>query len=987
MLWLGWMARCAAQSPSYTNYLAAEGLASATVYGCLQDHEGYLWFWTESGASRFDGTSFQNYTVQNGLSGNDVLSMFEDSKGRIWFLPFNERVSYYEKGSIHKSQTDPWLSAIKGDNFIAGFIEDRNGVLWLVDDADNVYRIYPDNRVELDRPRDASLIRRFRALYLNEAGTPMAFNNVGLRDLTQQTWVHHVRDSLNRWSTIRIAEIGPDSHLCALGSRLVLIHGDQVQPLQVAQELFETEALSLSRDQHGALWFGTRNGAVKVTQFRIVGSTFVVQQMTRYLPGTAITGVMTDHEGNYWMTSLGRGIFFFPSIAATSYVVEGDHPLAFANRVFIDRQDRVWLGFDGSIYATLGADGLQTFSMQYGQGGRGRTNDIFEDIEGNVFMILDHAIAIVEPSGRHLQLDIGAKAGIQSRDGNYYLSHGYVSDTVGRSTAETFEKDYARARADAFTVVYKRTICFEETQQGSVLLGTLVGLWEWDGHTARQHPAVPDYSISDILQTQEGIVWISSLAQGVGYLYEDRFVPVTSADGLANDICHGLALDAHGVVFVATNEGISRIEVQDYARKQLVIRNFGKNFGLASDEVRSVAVRNGKIYAATASGLSVLQEDFLTATPPRVPVHIQSFEVDGAAVAVGNRPIVLDHRQNRLSIAFAGISFRNADKLQFDYRLSSKYDEGEWIPTASRQLEFPDLRPGNYTLSIRATIDGLPETMGATEVAFEVLPALWETTWFALAVVLVLLVLMLLAFLMALRRLRQQERRRAEISRRIAASEQKALRSQMNPHFIFNSLNSIEKFFITNRPQEANAFIADFSDLIRSILDLSGKAAISLREEMRFIELFLTLESHRMDHRFTFAIEIDPALSPDDLMVPPMIVQPFAENAVWHGISPLDHGDGRINLNVIGTAHGFQIVITDNGIGRQRSEELKSKYRPKHKSSGVRITMERLELLNLDLRESERFTIAIEDLRAPDGAAAGTRIEIFIPHAFNKAES
>ena len=167
-----------------------------------------------------------------------------------------------------------------------------------------------------------------------------------------------------------------------------------------------------------------------------------------------------------------------------------------------------------------------------------------------------------------------------------------------------------------------------------LLIGTLEGLMECSctDHQWKKVDFVPSFSISEILETPDGVVWLSTPSKGVGYIYEGSFFAFTAADGLASDICHGLAQDEGGAIYVATNRGISRIQVEDYASKRLKIRSFGKNFGLASDEVRSVAVGGGKIYAATAQGLTVLDAGFLMASPPAVPVHITEFSALGRSM-------------------------------------------------------------------------------------------------------------------------------------------------------------------------------------------------------------------------------------------------------------------------------------------------------------------------------------------------------------------
>jgi two-component sensor histidine kinase len=495
---------------------------------------------------------------------------------------------------------------------------------------------------------------------------------------------------------------------------------------------------------------------------------------------------------------------------------------------------------------------------------------------------------------------------------------------------------------------------------------------------SRQITDVPAVSISHIKVLPNGRVWLSTLNSGIGYLENGKFHSVAE-NLLHSDICHDITIDSGGTVYIATNRGITRLEPLNAAATEFRSRNFGKSYGLASDEVRSVATNNGEIYVATAKGLTVMEESFLTGNQPPVRLHAKAFTGSGKELPLNGEPIGLSAEDNQLSITFTGISYRNAKNVQYRYMLRKNNAPGEWNATSSRRLDFPYLSPGTYELRLEATIEGLPTTTAKIELKFEVLPTFWETNLARAVIFFLLLGIVLFVFWLVLNRRKSQEMKRAANNKRIAELEHKALRAQMNPHFIFNSLNSIERFYIQDRMEEANSFIADFSELIRAILDLSAKAFISFAEEIRLVELVLTLESHRMDHRFDFDILIEPGFDLEETLVPPLILQPFVENAIWHGVSPLEKQKGKILIQVNAVPNGTEVRIRDNGIGRKKSEELKSKYRQKHKSRGIQITTERFELLNSELHEKRPYSIEFEDLQDSEGNGIGTEVIIFVP--------
>ena len=208
--------------------------------------------------------------------------------------------------------------------------------------------------------------------------------------------------------------------------------------------------------------------------------------------------------------------------------------------------------------------------------------------------------------------------------------------------------------------------------------------------------------------------------------------------------------------------------------------------------------------------------------------------------------------------------------------------------------------------------------------------------------------------------------------------EKKVLRSQINPHFLFNALNSIQHFFLNHEEKRANKYLSDFSQLMRMILDNSSRKRISLAEEMSFIERYLSLEQARLNGKFDFDIKTDDLLDPLQTFIPPLIVQPFLENAVWHGIQPME-GQGAIRITFSFEKDVLCCRVEDNGIGIESSKRIKNGNL--HQSKGMSITQERLELLKG--RKYYQSDIHIEELKDENHNPAGTRVEFKVPVSYN----
>jgi len=206
--------------------------------------------------------------------------------------------------------------------------------------------------------------------------------------------------------------------------------------------------------------------------------------------------------------------------------------------------------------------------------------------------------------------------------------------------------------------------------------------------------------------------------------------------------------------------------------------------------------------------------------------------------------------------------------------------------------------------------------------------------------------------------------------------EMQALRAQMNPHFIFNSLNSINRFILQNNRAQASEYLIKFSKLVRMILQNSQASFISLESELESLNLYLDLEAVRFEHRFSYKISYPKDMDIEVLKVPPLLIQPFTENAIWHGLMHRED-KGQLDIDVSEENDHLYIKITDNGIGRKKAAELTSKSATKHKSMGLRITADRIAML--EKTNGSESPVKIIDLENEDGSAAGTEVIIKMP--------
>ena len=223
----------------------------------------------------------------------------------------------------------------------------------------------------------------------------------------------------------------------------------------------------------------------------------------------------------------------------------------------------------------------------------------------------------------------------------------------------------------------------------------------------------------------------------------------------------------------------------------------------------------------------------------------------------------------------------------------------------------------------------------------------------------------------------RQERELLNIQKEIAESKLTALQAQMNPHFIFNSLNSINWYILKNRPKEASQYLTKFSRLVRLILDHSRNLTIPLDKELEALKLYLDLEAMRFENKFEYAIQVDADIELEEVLIPPLILQPFVENAIWHGLMHKPD-KGKLLIRLYPENGQLKCIVEDNGIGRKAARALQSQNQHRHQSKGMQLTNERLQLLHRGFLKSDM--IRVIDLEDETGAAVGTRVELILPY-------
>jgi LytS/YehU family sensor histidine kinase len=315
------------------------------------------------------------------------------------------------------------------------------------------------------------------------------------------------------------------------------------------------------------------------------------------------------------------------------------------------------------------------------------------------------------------------------------------------------------------------------------------------------------------------------------------------------------------------------------------------------------------------------------------------------------------------------------ESIRFRYKLDGH--DATWLETGTRAIEYQKLSGGNYTFRYQVSHDGQHWRDGHTSPRVHIALVFWRHPLFISSGLLLFLLSIFSWHRIRIHRLNKQQALETQFNQKLAAMEMSVLRAQMNPHFMFNSLNSIKNYILKKKTEEASSYLTKFSQLMRAVLQNSQSTLIPLHEELKALSLYIELEALRFEGEFEWKIMVDPSLNSETLAVPPLLIQPYVENAIRHGLLEKESGSRELCILIAPLkADVLSITIQDNGIGRTQSARRQQHVR-RNRSYGMQITSDRIALIMKTL--GILATVHVEDLYHTDGSPAGTKVEIQIP--------
>lgn len=956
----------AAQQYHMRHFGVEDGLPSSEAYDVMQDREGFIWISTDRGLSRYDSYSFRNFSTADGLTDNTVFSVQEDAQGRIWCSTLHGGLCYYNGDTILPYEY----------NYL---LKDSLGEIVVIQS----FRITDSNALLVGR-------QRYGCVYIDEHGN----DSVPYHTHKQTEVVYYalknngevitgVSDGLQRSDPhppciVCVNENGRFRHYtlepsvtpqfcqglsCSNGNILFSLENLLLEVLpdgSSREHHLEARITKLVEDGAGNVWIGMLNGGVRRYA---TGADFSGSAYEHYLPGETVTDVIRDRESAYWFSTLDHGVYYLTSTTV--------HWLAMSNVVNEASVTAMSPSANGKIlYGTAGgqiyAAGRNAVQLRVDWSKENNHIDFIRDLyrmpDGSgTWAGTGRSMLFLKNDSITLPILSTGYSRSVAGDGAQGCWTGSMNGVRHITSIHALGEEY---------ITYKGwpQDLFWDTLSNTLLLGDINGLLRLHNTQVEPYPVATGAltaRVNAVTRSGNRIV-AGTMGEGVCVIENNVLTSISTEQGLCSPLINDIDVDRNGNIWAATNSGLSHIV---FTGDTFTVNNYTIFHGLPTNEINCVLCHDSIIWLGTSMGVAwfLPQQMEQERMPP--PIYIEHVSVNGIAYS-SDSAWQFDHDDNHVRFSFLGISFRNAGNTIYRYRLIGL--DSDWVTTDNRSVEFASLPPGEYRFEVMARNDDGTWSVAPDTFTFVIEPPFWIRWWFWLIAVAVLVGI---AAFFVNRRLRNV-RYRAQQKTILAEYQHQALAAQMNPHFIFNSLTSMQAFILGDEKENALRYVDRFSFLMRKSMEHSMLKFVPLEKEAELLRAYFDLESMRFGDRLTCTIDIDGTTDMTGIEVPAMMVQPFAENAIRHGVVHRNEPGGYVHVSFEWKNDRLWCCIDDNGVGRKRSAEI-NKSRRKHISFGSSITEERLRTLCEVM--NQEYHITYTDKLNEDGTPSGTTIYFLLP--------
>ncbi|GEM_PF-1041368 len=898
------------QDYGFVRITAEDGLPSNECYDLLQDQHGFIWIATDRGLSRYDGQSFKNFSVKDGLLDNLITQLRLDPDGRLWCNNFRRGLTVFDSGRFSSPE---WMSFLGEEvSLINDFVLTRDGSVHVGFEYSSdsiqplVFASVSESGVEkkVRWPADSGhfvlpVIIGDQHIIGYAHGGP--HSPLYVRDTDRSTPLNIYPNGMKKHRAAIHREMGL---YFASGQTLYHIRDGTV----VDSILLEGEILdAIETDSRNRLWVGTAGRGAYVFP-----NGDLAMPPERALDGKSVTSVMEDRNGDLWFSTLEEGVFYLPYERIRVYEKLDQQKAVTIQKAALGPAD-LWLAFrHGQLYKIP----LDTSVIEFQHAGNyDYIYDMAVDTRGQLILGCgnperksghDPVVKPMEVSSVQVLKDSSLLFSLTN--GGLFKERGSESEVKVPAGQEL-----------------PRIYVMESHPDGSIWLGGLGGLYRFADEQLQSMQGDYDLFSSRVttIATTLDMTLVGLSGNGLIVVMAEDTLHLHSGNVLFNDFINAVE-PWEDYAFIASSGGIDLLDLSRLPQ-DLHARHLGAEMGLPGNKVNDLLVARDSLWVFSDAGMVIIPlSDILTRQSCAPSVYYPSILVNGKA-AQPEALSQLKYDQNNVQIRFQPIHHKNASSVQSFYRLLGSNDSS-WQPTNEKLLNLVNLSPGDYRLEMKVT-GGFEGGVVHEALKIHVSAPYWQRWYFISGIsVLALLAVSLLA-LWRIRSVQRSARLEAEVVR----LTQKSLRAQMNPHFIYNSMNAIQQFIVTHDMNASLHYLGKLGQLMRSVFRNSSEELIPLENEVTSLQCYVELEQARYPGRIQFSSVIDPGLN--ECLIPPLILQPFIENAIIHGILPREEG-GNIKLSAVRHEKFIELKVQDDGIGMEESELIRKRKEAALRNAG-----------------------------------------------------
>lgn len=924
------------------NKFKDNNVADGASYLMKEDENKNIWF-----AHYFNGISIFNYNSKkfdylvhrpnqiNSLLSNEIFSLHCDLNQGVWIGYKNSGLSYYNhqtKQFIHYTVENN--SGLKS-NKIYSITIDKSGTLWIGTDKEIHYKLKGDTKFKLFKHPLLKQQYFFNA-YFNKINNLVYFTSLdGL----------HVIDPITK--ELKIYKLFPDD--------------------KYDKNINRCTNLFFDRNNH--LWIQFNQGFCLATEFN-----------NRLFKYNDLIGIGENNRLNFFevikddvIYSIVKNKIIIKKIHSndrtevelkmSNDLVQGDvviyNPGKYSIYLAIKVKNEKLYLFNTIDYKLFQVPTLSNNKII----SENKIFDAYVDSKGNIWSI-DNYYGLVRYSNLKNKWEVINPNKEKTNTDFYYYPTKFLEDKFGHVWAiNPFFKilKYKNGIEDKFTIEQ-----FNEKKYNNN--SGVLSIY---------------YSLTD--DNQGNLFFAGNNKKLDCYIASENQFYSLKREGCFNDVTTNLHIDKTGKLWCYNQQSIYKLQINlntlyqnEFEYRSYDWKNgfegnyFGNNFVFET--------QNGTLYFDSKASLMYMNPNEWDKSIQEVNTILRGIYVNEQYIQESNfLSNNLVYNQNNLEFRFTSNNLINSQNNIFRFKLINHDKEWRYTSIFSPKAVYTNLQPNTYEFIVQAANSEGIWSSEKIQLKFHIQPHFTQTSWFKLSIILLFLLSVYLIYQNRINVIRKREQLKTSFNKQIAELESKALRSQMNPHFVFNSLNSIQNYIVKNDTESSTKYLSKFAKLTRLIFDHSQQQFITLQQEMKALNTYVELEQFRFKNKFKYSVNFDKNVDENSIEIPPLIIQPFIENAIWHGImhKETENEVGEIDLDIKKIEDYLEIKITDNGVGRVKSAELKKTSSSDHQSSGMRLTKERLNILNLN--NKLEITCKIIDLYDKQDKATGTQVIINIP--------